>query len=100
MTMEAKHEEGKAKGPRPNLTVFGTCLYTLMLSRGIVTATKLSEVLEKAGHTTSHQKITNYWRGDAQPSKTFFEDVGEVLELTDKEKARLSVAHCFGELIS
>jgi hypothetical protein len=97
MTMEAKHDEARAKGPRPNLTVFGTCLYTLMLSRGIVTATKLSEILEEAGHPTSHQKITNYWRGDAQPTKKFFQDVAEVLQLSREEKLRLSGAHCYEE---
>lgn len=95
---EVKIENPGSRGPRPSLTVFGTCLYTIMLSRGIVTATKLSEVMDKAGRTTSNQVITNYWRGDSQPSKKFFRDISAVLELTEEEKARLAVADRFEEL--
>jgi hypothetical protein len=90
-------ERGKPKGQRSGRSEFGKCLYDLMLSRDIVTATELAQEMQKQGKAATDKRVRQYWSGTSKPSRSFMRDVGEVLALTRGEKARLSMSAFFGE---
>jgi hypothetical protein len=92
---EAK--EHRSKERRFDRSEFGKCLYDLMLSRDLVTATDLAQAMERNGKGPSDRLIRQYWSGTSKPSVSFMRDVAEALQLTHEEKARLSMSIYYGD---
>lgn len=89
MTKTRQREHKERKHERSE---FGKCLQDLMLSRNIVTATELAQKMRELGKDVTDRLIRQYWSGASKPSKSFMQDLGEVLNLTYAEKARLSMS--------
>jgi hypothetical protein len=76
---------------------FGKCLYELMQSRDLFTATALEKEMKSKGKDVTDRLIRQLWSRKSRPGIQFMQDVGEVLKLTIVEKARLSTSVYYDE---
>lgn len=86
--------------PSRDLTDFGTCVYTLMLSRGYKTVTSLAADMreeEPGGFKITKQAVSNYTTGRRHVPPTFVSRLVEVLKLNQREKAKLAWAFAYGQ---
>jgi hypothetical protein len=97
MDLEAKpSQEQQAR----DLTGFGTCVYTLMFSRGYKTVTRLAADMKQddsGGFKITKQAVSNYTTGRRNVPATFVVRLTEVLDLDEQEKARLAWAFAYGQ---
>lgn len=85
------------KERRIDRSEFGKCLNDLMFSRNIFTATELSAAMQENGDEVPDRLIRQLWSRTSRPSHHVMEAIARALQLTLREKARLTMSVYYGD---